>query len=126
MTRSQILKKIRNFVAEDSNSNFKQKITLIRMVDDIRQGRDRHKDNLNTILLRIRYGVRQRVPYGWTSHIGVPSEEMMAGELVGKPVPKGYVIRGGSYERPNARQKTVERWEKKSIDPIGGRQIVIL
>jgi hypothetical protein len=121
MMNKRVIKKVRNFILEDHNLGFEEKLSMLRMIDDIRGDIDRGKDNLDTILLRLRYGVKQKVPHEWTDCIGIPSEEVMAAGLVEQPVSKGYVIRGGSYTRAKRTMQAMEKFEKKT-----GKRLVVL
>jgi len=125
MTKAQALKKIRKYISIEAELGFDQRVLLLRAVDDVKLNINREKDNLDTILLRLRYGVNQRVPYAWTQFIEVPSEEKMAGGLVEKPVSKGYVIRGGEYPRPERIQKSIKKTEREIAKPVGRKLAIV-
>jgi len=125
MNKIQALKKIRKFIEQSSDLDFNQRLAMLRIIQDVEGGVNRQKDNLDTILLRLRYGVKQSVPYEWARVISVPGEvDMMCG-LVEEPVPRGYTIRGGDYKRPERLMKSVEKIEREAAKPIG-RKLVVL
>jgi len=120
-----VTKKVKNFILQDHNLGFEQKLSMLRMIDDIRYNVDRSKDNLDTILLRLRYGVKQKVPHEWTDGIGIPSEKVMAAGLIEQPVPKGYIIRGGEYPRPERTQSSIRKTEREMAKPVGRKLVVV-
>jgi len=120
-----VTEKVKNFILHDCNLGFEQKLSMLRMIDDIRGDIDRGKDNLDTILLRLRYGVKQKVPHEWTDCIGIPSEEVMAAGLIEQPVPKGYIIRGGAYPRPERIQSSIKKTEREISKPVGRKLAIV-
>lgn len=120
MKKNQVIERIKEFIQRDHHLNFEQRLVLMRGLKDLKYNVERRQDPLETILLRLRYGVKQEVPMGWVDTITVPNEVTMAGELIETPVPRGYIIRGGSYKRPGRVEKFVDKVEReKSSAPVG-------
>lgn len=92
-TKGEALKKVMKFVNFDSELSFDEKLILLRVLRDVKDEISREQDNLNIILLRLRYGVKQGVPLGWGEVVCVPSEIAMNKKVVEEPVSGGEKIR---------------------------------
>jgi hypothetical protein len=125
MTRSQVVKKIMKFLNSTDKLDFEQRLILLRAMRDVKNKINRDEENLDTILLKLRYGVKQNIPDEWRSTVSLPGEIGMVGELVEKPVPRGYVVRGGGYKRPGRTEKAIEKIEREDVKPIGRKLAIV-
>lgn len=120
MNRQQAIKKVMKFITEDDRLGFGKRLVLMRGMNEVKSGAANVGDELEIVLLRLRYGVPQGIPLGWTEIVTVPREIDMAGDLVDKPVGRGYIIRGESYKRPGRTLKVIDKVEKEeALGPVG-------
>jgi hypothetical protein len=125
MTHEQAIKKIMQFINRAEGFDFEERLILLRAMKEVKYNVDRGKDNLDTILLKLRYGVKQDIPKEWRTTYCIPSEIEMAGDLVSKPVPKGYIVRGGEYKRPARTEKALKKLETETAKPVGRKLAIV-
>jgi hypothetical protein len=109
MTRAKAIKKIKKFVDSDNKLDFEERLTLIRMLKDVKSKINQSVDNIDVILLRLRYGVKQGVPLGWSEVICVPNEIDMAKDLVGE------VVSREKIKRNNVKDFKEEKAKKEHV-----------
>jgi hypothetical protein len=119
MTRSQVVKKIMKFLNSTDKLDFEQRLILLRAMRDVKNKINRDEENLDTILLKLRYGVKQGIPKRWKEVIAIPSEIGMAGNFLGEPK----VEEEQKKRRPGRTLKFADKVEKENKAQVGAKLI---
>ena len=127
MKKGEAIEKIIEFINFENQIDFDSKIIFLRMLNEIRQNKDYEpQQNLDIVLLKLRYKVKQRLPKRWSSLDKIPTEIEMSKELVENPVSREEIINEGKIKRrPGRTLKALNKWENES-KKFTAKKLVVL